>query len=141
MSAVTASGDALTITVDETADAAPTSLDLDAADDTTTDDDNITSNTSALSISGSGVNDSSVQLYAWVDANGDGNVDEGEVSALGSAVTVANGAFSVDVSLAEGTHKIVATQMDVAGNDSAASTALQITVDETANAPTDRACC
>ena len=141
VSAVTASGDALTITVDEAADAAPTSLDLDAADDTATDDDNITSNTSALSISGSGVSDSSVQLYTWVDANGDGNVDEGEVSALSGDVIVANGAFSVDVSLAEGTHKIVATQMDVAGNDSAASTALQITVDETANAGGSRTCC
>ena len=71
----------------------------------------------------------------WNDAggNGDGNVDDGELSALGSAGTVANSAFSIDVDLAEGSHKVVAKQTDVAGNVSAASV-LDITVDETAPA-------
>ena len=127
----------LEVTVDVTTDDAPDSLDLAADDDTATDDDNITSNTTGLSISGTGnVNDSSVQLYTWNDAggNGDGNVDDGGQGALGSAGTVSNGAFSIDVALAEGTHKVVAKQTDVAGNVSAVSSVLDITVDETADA-------
>ena len=83
MSNVSVASSALEITVDVTADDAPDSLDLAADDDTATDDDNITSNTTGLSISGTGVNDSSVQLYTWNDAggNGDGNVDDGELKA------------------------------------------------------------
>ena len=114
----------VTITVDTTADAAPTSLDLHQDDDTGTNNDDITKTTTGLSISGSGVTGSSVQLYTWDDVggNGDGNVDDGELIALGSAGTVANSAFSI-VDLAEGTHQVVAKQTDVAGNVSVASSA------------------
>ena len=121
---------ALDITVDTTVPAAPTALDLAAADDTgTLSTDNITKNTSALTISGSGENGATVTVFD--DANNNGMVDAGE--SLGTA-TVASGTFSVDVSLAAGTHNIRAIQTDVAGNASAASTthALDITVDTTA---------
>ena len=129
---------ALDITVDTTADAAPTGLDLAAADDTNVDTDNITSTTTGLSIAGSGENGSSVQLYSWDDAGGDadGSVDDGELTAVGTAGTVTGGAFSIDIDLAEGVHAVVAKQTDVAGNESAASAALDITVDTTAAAPT-----
>ena len=62
------------------------------------------------------------------DANNNGVVDAGE--SLGTT-TVAGGTFSLDVSLAAGTHNVRAIQTDVAGNASAASTshALDITVD------------
>ena len=128
---------ALDITVDTTADAAPTGLDLAAADDTNVDTDNITSTTTGLSIAGSGENGSSVQLYSWDDAGGDadGSVDDGELTAVGTAGTVTGGAFSIDIDLAEGVHAVVAKQTDVAGNESAASAALDITVDTTADAP------
>jgi hypothetical protein len=129
---------ALDITVDTTANA-PTALDLAAVDDTFgagttgTNSDNITKNTSALTISGSGENGAAVTLFD--DANNNGVVDGGE--SLGTT-TVSGGSFSLDVSLAEGTHNVRAIQTDVAGNVSAASAthALDITVDTTANAPT-----
>ena len=114
--------------------AAPTGLDLAAADDTgALSTDNITKNTSALTISGSGENGATVTLFD--DANNNGMVDAGE--SLGTT-TVAGGTFSLDVSLAAGTHNVRAIQTDVAGNVSAASTthALDITVDTTATAPT-----
>ena len=62
------------------------------------------------------------------DANNNGVVDAGE--SLGTT-TVAGGTFSLDVSLAAGTHNVRAIQTDVAGNASAASIshALDITVD------------
>src|SRR5438067_7514660 len=56
------------------------------------------------------------------------------------STTVSGGAFSLDVSLAQGTHNVRAIQTDVAGNASAASTshALDITVDTTAPAAPTR---
>ncbi|PZV35942.1 beta strand repeat-containing protein, partial [Mesorhizobium kowhaii] len=120
---------ALDITVDTTAPAAPTALDLAAVDDTgSLSTDNITKNTSALTISGSGENGATVTLFD--DANNNGIVDGGE--SLGTT-TVSGVAFSLDVSLAQGTHNVRAIQTDVAGNASAASTshALDITVDTT----------
>ncbi|WP_166294186.1 Ig-like domain-containing protein [Bradyrhizobium sp. 2S1] len=124
---------ALDITVDTTA-AAPTTLDLAAADDTgALNTDNITKNTSGLTISGSGETGATVTLFD--DANNNGVVDAGE--SLGST-TVSGGTFTLDVSLAAGTHNVRAIQTDLAGNVSAASTthALDITVDTTAAAPT-----
>ncbi|WP_210333757.1 Ig-like domain-containing protein, partial [Mesorhizobium sangaii] len=120
---------AYSVTVDTTAPVTPTALDLAAADDTgSSSTDNITKNTSALTISGSGENGATVTLFD--DANNNGIVDGGE--SLGTA-TVSGGAFSLDVSLAQGTHNVRAIQTDVAGNASAASTsgALSILVDTT----------
>lgn len=112
---------ALSITVDTTAPAAPAGLDLAADDDTgTAADDNITSKTTGLSISGTGETGAKVQLY-----------DGGSVIS-GATATVSGGVFSIDISLAEGTHSITAVQTDPAGNASAASAALSITVDTTA---------
>lgn len=120
-------------TFDAIADAAPTALNLATADDTGVNTDNITQTTTGLTIDGVAVTDSSVQLYKWVDAGVlDGLVDDAELTTLGSAVTAASNAFSIDVALAEGTHKIVAKQTDVAGNLSEASDVMTITVDTTA---------
>ena len=124
---------ALDIVVDTTAPAAPTGLDLAASDDTgSSNSDNITKNTSGLTISGSGVNGTAVTLFD--DANNDGIVDSGE--SLGTT-TVSSGKFSINVSLAEGSHNIRAIQTDIAGNASAASTshALDIVIDTTPPAP------
>ena len=118
----------LDITVDNTAPAAPTALDLAAIDDTgSLNTDNITKNTSALTISGSGETGATVTLFD--DANNNGVVDAGE-SLTTTAVSAS--AFSVDISLAAGTHNVRAIQTDVAGNVSAASTTLSVIVDTTA---------
>jgi hypothetical protein len=114
--------------VDTTAPAAPTGLDLAAADDTGTSSiDNITKNTSALTISGSGENGATVTLFD--DANNNGAQDNGEAT-LGTA-TVSSGAFSTDISLAAGTHHVGAFQTDAGGNVSAGAARLDITVDTT----------
>ena len=121
----------ISLTVDITPDAAPAIFNLSAADDTgaiTTD--NITKKINGLRIHGTGVNGSSVQLYTWVDANNNSVIENSELITLGSATRVAvTGAFSIDVNLAEGVNNIVAKQTDTAGNVSAASSVLQITVD------------
>ena len=106
------------VTVDTTVQA-PTSLDLAAADDSgTSDSDNITKNTSNLTISGSGEEGSTVLLYD----------DGAEIS--GATATVSGRSFSLDVSLAANqTHALTAIQTDPAGNTSSASAGLDITVD------------
>lgn len=115
----------LAITIDTTADAAPAALDLDAADDTgAANNDDITKNNTGLSISGTGVNGSTVVLTSSLDGQ-----------LVGSAV-VAGGVWSIDVTLTEGTHSVTATQTDAAGNTSVASAALNVTVDQTNPAAT-----
>ena len=73
--------------VDGSVPSAPASLDLHQDDDSNTNNDDITKTTTGLSISGTGETDASLQLYTWDDVggNGDGNVDDGELIALGSA--------------------------------------------------------
>ncbi|HYC01653.1 MAG TPA: DUF4347 domain-containing protein, partial [Azospirillaceae bacterium] len=98
-------------TVDNTAPAAPGTPDLDAADDTgASDSDNLTKNTSGLTFTGTGVNGETVELFR--DANSNNAFDGGE--SLGTA-TVAGGNYSIDASLAAGTHSIRAVQKDAAG--------------------------
>ncbi|MCH7373184.1 Ig-like domain-containing protein [Aeromonas sp. MR16] len=119
-------------TLDNTA-AAPTALNLAAADDSgSSNSDNLTQNTSALTIDGAGENGATVTVFRDID--NDGAIDAGE--SLGTA-TVVGGVFSLDVSLAAGNHNIRAIQTDVAGNTSAASAsgALNITVDTSVAAP------
>jgi hypothetical protein len=111
---VGAASAALTVTVDTTAPAAPTALDLAAVDDTGTNNDNITSQTSALTISGTAEANARVELF-----NG--------TTFLGTT-TATTGAFSLDVTLAFGPRSITARATDVAGNVSAASIPLVITV-------------
>ena len=109
----------LTFVIDTAVPAAPTTLDLDSADDTgRSNSDNITSTTTGLTITtaAAGENGGTVQLY-----NGS--------STIGSATTISAGTTSTDIDLAEGTHTITAKTTDVAGNQSSASTALSITVD------------
>ncbi|MCB2072514.1 MAG: choice-of-anchor I family protein [Novosphingobium sp.] len=109
---------ALEITVDDSAPAAPSGLDLAAADDTgPANDDNVTAVTSGLTISGSAEADSTVELF-------DGS------ASLGTAMAGSDGSFSVDVSLAQGMHTITAVATDAAGNSSAASSGLDIEVVE-----------
>jgi hypothetical protein len=119
---VGAASAALAITVDATAPAAPTGLDLAAADDSGTDNaDNVTNQTSALTISGQAEANARVELF-------DGT------TSLGTAIADATGAFSLDVTLAAGARSITARATDAAGNVGAASAALAITVDATAPA-------
>jgi hypothetical protein len=107
---------ALQVTVDTATPGAPTGLDLATADDNgTSDSDNITSLTSGLTISGAAIAGSSVELF-------DG------ATSLGKVTAGANGTFTTDIALAVGAHSITAKATDVAGNASAASTALGITI-------------
>ncbi|MCW5738518.1 MAG: hypothetical protein KIS73_30630, partial [Enhydrobacter sp.] len=122
----------LDVTVDTTAPDAPTGLDLDAADDTNVDTDNVTSQTSGLTISGAAETDATVSLFD--DVNDNGVMDGGE--SVITTVVASGGSFSTDIALAEGTHHIAAFQTDVAGNVSAVSASLDITVDTTVVAPT-----
>ncbi len=111
----------LLITTDNTAPAVPSALDLDASDDSgILNNDDITQNTSGLTIDGNGENGSVVALSSSIDGS------------LAGSATVAGGMWTLDISLtANSTHDVTATATDVAGNSSAASSALSITVDTT----------
>jgi hypothetical protein len=118
-----AASDALVIVVDTTAPTAPSSLDLAAAVDTgRANTDNITNRTSGLTITGTTEAGAIVELF-------DGT------TSLGTVAAGANGVFSRDVSLIEGSHSISAKATDLAGNVSAASSVLNVTVDTTAPTP------
>ena len=113
----------------------PTGLDLAAADDTGTNTDNITKNTSALTVSGCAKADSTVTFYK------DGTAMGGPVTADGSQCT--NGSdtngkgFTKDLSLTARAFAYAITAKATSGGvTSAASTALNITVDTTAPAAT-----
>lgn len=120
-----------TYILDHTEPAAPSGLDLAANDDTgSSSTDNITSQTTALTIKGTGAETGSLVTIK----------DNGTAIATGPAADF-NAATGIDISLAEGTHSITATATDAAGNVSADSAALSITVDTTRpavtfNAPT-----
>ena len=107
----------------KTPPAAPTSLDLFSADDTgLSNSDNVTSQTSALTITGQTEANARVELF------------DGETS-LGMTTANGSGAFIIDVTLAAGTtHSITAKAIDAFGNVSAESAALVVTVDATAPA-------
>ncbi|MFO1148314.1 MAG: Ig-like domain-containing protein [Alsobacter sp.] len=119
---------ALAITVTAAAPNAPTGLDLATADDTGPNTaDNVTRNTSALTITGSGVTGATVQIFD--DTNNNGVRNAGET--LLATTTVIGGTFSADVALGAGAHNVRAIQT-VAGLSSVSSDALVITVDTTA---------
>lgn len=109
---------------------APTGLDLSSSDDTgSSNTDNITHQLSALTVSGTAENGTTVTLFD--DTNHDGILNNGEVT-LASNVTVTNGTFSTDVTLAgDGTHHVVAFETDGSGNTSPTSTPLDIVIDTT----------
>ena len=109
--------------------AAPTGLDLAAVDDTGTSSiDNVTKNTSALTITGSAENGTTVTLYDDVNDNG---VQDGGEATLETAL-VSGGGFTADISLTAGTHHVGAFETDLAGNVSSGAARLDITVDTTA---------
>ena len=109
----------LSITIDTTAPAAPSTPDLAAASDTgSSNTDNLTSVTTPT-FTGTAEAGSTVRIFA-------GGVQVGSGTATG-------GNYSIQVSaLAEGVHSITARASDGAGNSSASSGSLQITVDVTA---------
>lgn len=107
---------AFTIRVDTTAPNAPTGLDLAAADDNgASNSDNITSQTSGLTITGNAEAGSRIELF-------DGT------TSLGTVLVDANGLFTTDVALGLGEHDITAKATDAAGNVGAASSVLDITI-------------
>ena len=111
-------------TVDNVAPSAPTGLDLATEDDTgESDSDDLTNQTTGLTISGSAEADSTVELF-------DGATSKGTTTATG-------GAWSLDIALDAGERSLTATAEDAAGNVSTASTALVVTVDTTAPTVTD----
>jgi hypothetical protein len=118
----------LDITLD-TAAATPAGLDLAAADDSgASSTDNLTSQASALTFTGSAETGATITLFD--DANNNSILDAGET--LGK-VTASAGAFSKDIALnGDGVHRVRAFQTDTAGNVSAVSTALDINLDTAA---------
>ncbi|WP_448208343.1 Ig-like domain-containing protein [Azospirillum sp. sgz302134] len=113
---------ALTVTVD-TAAAAPSGLALEAASNSGSTADTLT-NVTTPTITGSTAEAGTVVLY-------DGT------TAVGTATVAAPGAWTIAAaSLADGVHSLIAKATDAAGNPSAASAALTVTVDTRALAPT-----
>lgn len=111
----------LSLTVDRSA-AAPTDLDLDAASDSgSSSTDNITKTDTGLKLSGKTEAGSSVEVYDGTPKLGDATVGSD-----GTSWSFTSGALS------EGNHSIMAYATDVAGNTSAASSALSVTIDKTA---------
>ncbi|MEI7968959.1 MAG: Ig-like domain-containing protein [Betaproteobacteria bacterium] len=107
---------------------APRNLALAAEDDTgASATDAITRNGTGLTLQGTSAAGYSIAVFD--DANADGLQSPGEL--LGTVTALEDGRFSLDVSLAEGTHRIRAEARDGLGQTSGASTALVIRVDAT----------
>jgi large repetitive protein len=110
-----------TYTLDHTAPAAPTTPDLTSATDTgTSSSDNLTKNT-APSFSGTAETGSTVTLY-----DTDGSTVLGTTTATGGSWSITSSA------LPAGTHQVAAKATDAAGNTSALSSALAVTIDTAA---------
>lgn len=124
---------ALSVTIDTTAPAVPTLLDLAAADDSgASNSDNLTKNTTLLTFSGTTEANAAVRIYDDVNNNGVFDAGSEIVFALGGADGAGNFS-SMDLNLsAEGVHHIRAYASDAAFNTSASSAALDVTIDTTA---------
>ena len=115
----------LKVVVDVSAPVAVSALNLLDADDTgLSSTDNITSQASGLTISAvvaAGTASGAVSFHEWRDVNLNGFVDAGETEQLtGVADAAVNGtSYVANLALQEGTHVLLATQKDVAGNESA----------------------
>lgn len=112
----------LTVTVDRTADEAPSAPDLAAsADSGVADDDNLT-NADLLTFTGTGTVGSTVELFV------------NEIRA-GSAAVDSDGNYEISISsaAADGTYAIKTRSVDPAGNESAFSPVLTVTVDRMAS--------
>src|SRR5207253_2202560 len=115
----------LAVTIETTA-AAPSAPDMTAATDSgSSSTDNITNNTTPV-FTGSGAEaGATVTLF---DTNG--------TTVLGTATADGSGNWSITSStLSSGNHTLTAKQTDIAGNTSAASAGLAVTIDTTAAAP------
>src|SRR5207253_3180461 len=115
----------LVVTIDTTA-AAPSAPDMTAASDTgSSSTDNITNNTTPV-FSGSGAEaGATVTLF---DTNGTTVLGTATADALGNSPTTSS-------TLSSGSHTLTAKQTDIAGNTSAASAGLAVTIDTAAAAP------
>ena len=115
-------GSTSAVLVDAVTPSAPSTPDLALASDTgTSNTDNITSDTTPT-FTGTAEANSTVTLY---DSNG--------ITVLGTATADGTGAWTITSSaLSGGTHNITVKTTDAAGNTSAASSPLAITVDATA---------
>ena len=122
---VSAASPALSVTID-TAAAAPSAPDLTAASDSgVSNTDNIT-NVTTPTFAGSGAEaGATVTLY---DTNG--------TTVLGTAVANGSGNWTITSSaLSQGVHALTVKQTDLAGNVSAASASLNVTIDTAVSAP------
>ena len=115
---ISAASTPLVLTIDTTIPPAPSAPVLSPLTDTGVQGDDITSDVSPT-ITGTGVAGDTITL------------DDGSMQ-VGSGVVAANGTWSVVTSpLLPGTHALTATETDVAGNQSAASGPLDLTIDLT----------
>ena len=118
---VSAASSALSVTIDTLAPAAPGSLTLAPTSDSGVPGDGITNKNTPV-ITGTGVAGDTITLR-------DG------ATAVGTATVGADGKWSITTSvLADGTRTLTATEADPAGNTSAASAALPVTIDSVAPA-------
>ena len=107
-----------TVTIDTSSPTAPISLDLANEDDSgSSNSDNLTKETSGLTISGTAEANATVELF-----NG--------TTSLGTVTVNNSGNFTLDIDLSAGSlHNVTAQATDAAGNVSDVSAVLAITVD------------
>ncbi|SMH61874.1 Ig-like domain-containing protein [Azospirillum agricola] len=116
----------LTVTIDTTAPDQPGALALQAGSDSGSVGNDRITNLEAVTVTGTAEARSVVTLYG----------DNG-ATALGTVTASDSGTWALGTgSLAAGVHTLVARTVDVAGNTSAASGGLVVTIDRTADAPT-----
>lgn len=121
---LTSSG--LMVTIDTTAPGQPGVPSLQAGSDSGSVGNDRITNLTAVTVTGTAEAGSAVTLYG----------DNG-ATALGTVTASGGGTWSLSTgSLAAGDHTLIAQAVDIAGNSSAASTGLVITIDRTAAAPT-----
>ncbi|WP_018415791.1 tandem-95 repeat protein [Teredinibacter turnerae] len=115
----------LSILIDTLAPSAPSTADLAAASDLgTSSSDDLTSNTTP-------------QFTGTAEANGLLSLQSSLDGSIGSATVDGSGNWTVTAStLSQGAHTITSTVTDIAGNTSAASAGLSVTIDTTAPAVT-----
>ncbi|WP_019602070.1 tandem-95 repeat protein [Teredinibacter turnerae] len=119
------SSTSLSIVIDTLAPSAPSTADLATASDLgTSSSDNLTSNTTP-------------QFTGTAEANGLLSLQSSLDGSIGSATVDGSGNWTVNAStLSQGAHTITSTVTDLAGNTSAASAGLSVTIDTTAPAVT-----
>ncbi|QLE87645.1 tandem-95 repeat protein [Shewanella sp. Scap07] len=120
-----------TVEFDNVAPSAPTALDLLASSDTgTSDSDNITNDTSPT-VSGSGESDATITLFSDLDGNNSLNGVEPSITANVTANSWSATLAGLSSSDPNTLHNLKAFQTDPAGNISAVSSALAMTLDNT----------